>query len=176
MSPNILAPILKWDFIPYITFFYRYVCECNYHKNCSLVKIALSIWSKASIPILDLTFVHTLNIYFLFLQDIFWGNVCYLVLSDNKFFLIKYSLWSITICLLLLNYKIMQFFLFLKGTKLWIIMEYLGGGSALDLVSSHKYWQCHLNESNLVQEVCIMLCTQKNKVEIMNAFLMQQKQ
>lgn len=28
----------------------------------------------------------------------------------------------------------------MQGTKLWIIMEYLGGGSALDMVSIEFWW------------------------------------
>ena len=33
---------------------------------------------------------------------------------------------------------------YLKGTKLWIIMEYLGGGSALDLMKA-----CHFEEMHI---------------------------
>uniref|UniRef100_A0A1I7UK77 non-specific serine/threonine protein kinase n=1 Tax=Caenorhabditis tropicalis TaxID=1561998 RepID=A0A1I7UK77_9PELO len=33
---------------------------------------------------------------------------------------------------------------FLKGSKLWIIMEYLGGGSALDLTKSGKLDESHI--------------------------------
>jgi serine/threonine-protein kinase 24/25/MST4 len=36
---------------------------------------------------------------------------------------------------------------FVKGVKLWIVMEYLGGGSAADLVRHHKgikkLWRFH---------------------------------
>ena len=34
--------------------------------------------------------------------------------------------------------------LFLKGTKLWIIMEYLGGGSALDLMKAGNFEENHI--------------------------------
>ncbi|XP_005177441.1 serine/threonine-protein kinase 25 [Musca domestica] len=33
---------------------------------------------------------------------------------------------------------------FLKGTKLWIIMEYLGGGSALDLMKAGSFEEMHI--------------------------------
>lgn len=33
---------------------------------------------------------------------------------------------------------------FLKGTKLWIIMEYLGGGSALDLMKAGSFEEIHI--------------------------------
>lgn len=33
---------------------------------------------------------------------------------------------------------------FLKGTKLWIIMEYLGGGSALDLMKAGLFEEMHI--------------------------------
>lgn len=33
---------------------------------------------------------------------------------------------------------------FLKGTKLWIIMEYLGGGSALDLMKAGTFQESHI--------------------------------
>ncbi|XP_022238882.1 serine/threonine-protein kinase 26-like isoform X2 [Limulus polyphemus] len=33
---------------------------------------------------------------------------------------------------------------FLKGTKLWIIMEYLGGGSALDLMKAGQFEELHI--------------------------------
>jgi serine/threonine-protein kinase 24/25/MST4 len=33
---------------------------------------------------------------------------------------------------------------FLKGTKLWIIMEYLGGGSALDLMMAGHFEEMHI--------------------------------
>lgn len=33
---------------------------------------------------------------------------------------------------------------YLKGTKLWIIMEYLGGGSALDLMKAGKFEESHI--------------------------------
>ncbi|XP_050310429.1 serine/threonine-protein kinase 26 [Anthonomus grandis grandis] len=33
---------------------------------------------------------------------------------------------------------------FLKGTKLWIIMEYLGGGSALDLMKAGNFEEMHI--------------------------------
>ncbi|UYV81001.1 STK24 [Cordylochernes scorpioides] len=33
---------------------------------------------------------------------------------------------------------------FLKGTKLWIIMEYLGGGSALDLMKAGRFEEMHI--------------------------------
>ena len=32
----------------------------------------------------------------------------------------------------------------LQGTKLWIIMEYLGGGSALDLMKAGKFEESHI--------------------------------
>ena len=31
-----------------------------------------------------------------------------------------------------------------QGTKLWIIMEYLGGGSALDLMKAGKFEESHI--------------------------------
>ncbi|XP_043219306.1 serine/threonine-protein kinase 26-like isoform X2 [Amphibalanus amphitrite] len=34
---------------------------------------------------------------------------------------------------------------FLKGTKLWIIMEYLGGGSALDLMKAGSFEEIHIS-------------------------------
>lgn len=33
---------------------------------------------------------------------------------------------------------------YLKGTKLWIIMEYLGGGSALDLMKAGQFDELHI--------------------------------
>lgn len=33
---------------------------------------------------------------------------------------------------------------FLQGTKLWIIMEYLGGGSALDLMKAVIFEETHI--------------------------------
>ena len=33
---------------------------------------------------------------------------------------------------------------YLKGTKLWIIMEYLGGGSALDLMKAGPFEEIHI--------------------------------
>lgn len=36
------------------------------------------------------------------------------------------------------------YLLFFKGTKLWIIMEYLGGGSALDLMKAGKFEESHI--------------------------------
>ena len=38
----------------------------------------------------------------------------------------------------------MYIFFFLQGTKLWIIMEYLGGGSALDLMKAGKFEESHI--------------------------------
>ena len=32
----------------------------------------------------------------------------------------------------------------LKGSKLWIIMEYLGGGSALDLMKAGSFEESHI--------------------------------
>ena len=32
----------------------------------------------------------------------------------------------------------------MQGTKLWIIMEYLGGGSALDLMKAGKFEESHI--------------------------------
>ena len=32
----------------------------------------------------------------------------------------------------------------LQGTKLWIIMEYLGGGSALDLMKAGSFEEMHI--------------------------------
>lgn len=34
---------------------------------------------------------------------------------------------------------------YLKGTKLWIIMEYLGGGSALDLMKAGPFEEIHIS-------------------------------
>lgn len=34
--------------------------------------------------------------------------------------------------------------LYLQGTKLWIIMEYLGGGSALDLMKAGSFEEMHI--------------------------------
>lgn len=33
---------------------------------------------------------------------------------------------------------------FIQGTKLWIIMEYLGGGSALDLMKAGSFEEMHI--------------------------------
>lgn len=33
---------------------------------------------------------------------------------------------------------------FFQGTKLWIIMEYLGGGSALDLMKAGNFEEMHI--------------------------------
>jgi hypothetical protein len=41
-----------------------------------------------------------------------------------------------------------MFSLFCQGTKLWIIMEYLGGGSALDLMKAGS-----LEEVNIFSQV-----------------------
>ena len=35
--------------------------------------------------------------------------------------------------------------LIVKGTKLWIIMEYLGGGSALDLMKAGSLDEVHIS-------------------------------
>lgn len=35
-------------------------------------------------------------------------------------------------------------FFFFQGTKLWIIMEYLGGGSALDLMKAGNFEEMHI--------------------------------
>ena len=37
-----------------------------------------------------------------------------------------------------------MYIFFLQGTKLWIIMEYLGGGSALDLMKAGKFEESHI--------------------------------
>ena len=39
--------------------------------------------------------------------------------------------------------KFLSYF-WLQGTKLWIIMEYLGGGSALDLMKAGKFEESHI--------------------------------
>ena len=36
------------------------------------------------------------------------------------------------------------YYFWLQGTKLWIIMEYLGGGSALDLMKAGKFEESHI--------------------------------
>ena len=40
---------------------------------------------------------------------------------------------------------------YLKGSKLWIIMEHLGGGSALDLTKSGKLDESHI--SLIIREI-----------------------
>ncbi|XP_076338684.1 uncharacterized protein LOC143240325 isoform X2 [Tachypleus tridentatus] len=42
------------------------------------------------------------------------------------------------------SYVTKYFGSFLKGTKLWIIMEYLGGGSALDLMKAGQFEELHI--------------------------------
>lgn len=59
------------------------------------------------------------------------SNVLYMYYYRNKPSSLKG--WNKCHCLNLFSF----FHAYVQGTKLWIIMEYLGGGSALDLVSMH---------------------------------------
>lgn len=44
----------------------------------------------------------------------------------------------------LLSFFIVLIILPIQGTKLWIIMEYLGGGSALDLMKAGQFDEMHI--------------------------------
>lgn len=58
-------------------------------------------------------------------------------------FVTKYFGSYLKVCFIS-NFIRLSNFYFIQGTKLWIIMEYLGGGSALDLMKAGQFEEMHI--------------------------------
>lgn len=57
-----------------------------------------------------------------------------------------------------LYFRVLIFQYICQGTKLWIIMEYLGGGSALDLVRKHALLDILQRFLDAPYDFCFIFC------------------